>query len=446
MPHPIQIKATEKLAIKTVLLSLVIGTLVGFVGIFFEMATSWVFGQRSVWVDQWFSNTYAVIAATFTVSALLAGASYYIVKRFAPETGGSGIPEIEASMQDLRPVRWWRVIPVKFLGGVGSLGSGMVLGREGPTVQLGANIGQMVADVGRVKDRETRHTLLAAGSAAGLTTAFNAPLAGILFVIEEMRSEFNYNLISVKAVFVGAVMATIACRMVSGQSPILLLGSYDMPAQSTLWLYLVLGLLFGVIGIGFNKFLLWLQQKFLDFYQGSMLRFVLTGAFIGGCCGLFGLYLPQAVGGGFDAVHQVSAGQIGLGLLMLVFVLRFLTSTISFSSGAAGGIFSPLLALGASFGGIFGYVADMMFPESQLQMGSFVIAGMGALFAATVRAPLTGTVLVLEMTASYTLLLPMIITCLGATIVAQWLGGRPLYTVLMEKILERNGIPYERKE
>ncbi len=446
MPHPIQIKATEKLAIKTVLLSLIIGTLVGFVGIFFEMATSWVFGQRSVWVDQWFSNTYAVIAATFTVSALLAGASYYIVKRFAPETGGSGIPEIEASMQDLRPVRWWRVIPVKFLGGVGSLGSGMVLGREGPTVQLGANIGQMVADVGRVKDRETRHTLLAAGSAAGLTTAFNAPLAGILFVIEEMRSEFNYNLISVKAVFVGAVMATIACRMVSGQSPILLLGSYDMPAQSTLWLYLVLGLLFGVIGIGFNKFLLWLQQKFLDFYQGSMLRFVLTGAFIGGCCGLFGLYLPQAVGGGFDVVHQVSAGQIGLGLLMLVFVLRFLTSTISFSSGAAGGIFSPLLALGASFGGIFGYVADMMFPESQLQMGSFVIAGMGALFAATVRAPLTGTVLVLEMTASYTLLLPMIITCLGATIVAQWLGGRPLYTVLMEKILERNGIPYERKE
>lgn len=446
MPHPIQIKATEKLAIKTVLLSLVIGTLVGFVGIFFEMATSWVFGQRSVWVDQWFSNSYAVIAATFTVSALLAGASYYIVKRFAPETGGSGIPEIEASMQDLRPVRWWRVIPVKFLGGVGSLGSGMVLGREGPTVQLGANIGQMVADVGRVKDRETRHTLLAAGSAAGLTTAFNAPLAGILFVIEEMRSEFNYNLISVKAVFVGAVMATIACRMVSGQSPILLLGSYDMPAQSTLWLYLVLGLLFGVIGIGFNKFLLWLQQKFLDFYQGSMLRFVLTGAFIGGCCGLFGLYLPQAVGGGFDVVHQVSAGQIGLGLLMLVFVLRFLTSTISFSSGAAGGIFSPLLALGASFGGIFGYVADMMFPESQLQMGSFVIAGMGALFAATVRAPLTGTVLVLEMTASYTLLLPMIITCLGATIVAQWLGGRPLYTVLMEKILERNGIPYERKE
>lgn len=439
------LKGPDHLALKTLLLSIVIGTLVGFVGVFFEISTRWVFSQRSVWVAHWFEHTYAVVAATFALSALLAGLSYYIVKRYAPETGGSGIPEIEASLQDLRPVRWWRVIPVKFFGGIGSLGSGMVLGREGPTVQLGANIGQMVADIGQVKDRGTRHTLLAAGSAAGLATAFNAPLAGILFVIEEMRSEFNYNLISVKAVFIGAVMATIACRIVTGQSPTLILGSYTMPAQTTLWLYLVLGLLFGAVGVGFNQLLLFLQQKFLNFYQDKMHRFVLTGALIGGCCGLLGLYMPQIIGGGFDVVHQVSAGQMGLGLLLLVFALRFLTSSISFSSGAAGGIFSPLLALGASFGGIFGYTADMLFPESQLQVGSFVIAGMGALFAASVRAPLTGIVLVMEMTASYSLMLPMIIASLGATLVAQWLGGRPLYTVLMEKILERNGIPYVRK-
>lgn len=438
------LKPAEKLAIQTLVLSLVIGVLVGFVGVCFEIATSWIFSQRAVWVDQVFDHPYAVVLGMFTLSALLAGLSYYLVKRYAPETGGSGIPEIEAALQDLRPVRWWRVIPIKFLGGLGSLGSGMVLGREGPTVQLGANIGEMVADAGRVKDKETRHTLLAVGSAAGLTTAFNAPLAGILFVIEEMRAEFNYNKISVKAVFVGAVMATIACRMVSGQSPILLLGTYTMPAQSTLWLYLVLGLLFGAVGVGFNQFLLFLQQKFLNFYQDKMHRFVLTGAFIGGCCGAIGLFLPEIIGGGFDVVQQVAAGRMGLGLLLLVFALRFLTSTISFSSGAAGGIFSPLLALGATFGAIFGYAADFVFPESHLQVGSFVIAGMGALFAASVRAPLTGIVLVLEMTSSYTLLLPMIITCLGATLVAQWLGGQPLYTVLMEKILARNGIAYPR--
>lgn len=440
------LNTSNNFSLKTLLLSLVIGTLVGFVGVSFEIATSWIFSHRSVLVGQWFENKYAVAAATFAVSALLAGASYFIVKKYAPEAGGSGIPEIEASLQDLRPVRWWRVIPMKFFGGLGSLGSGMVLGREGPTVQLGANIGQMISDAGRVKDKDTRHTLLAAGSAAGLATAFNAPLAGILFVIEEMRAEFQYNLVSVKAVFIGAVMATIACRIVSGQGPILVLGDYVMPAQSTLWLYFVLGLMFGVLGVSFNKFLLFLQQKFLDFYQNKMSRFVLTGALVGGCCGLFGLFLPQIIGGGFDVVKEVAAGQIGWGLLLLVFALRFLTSTISFSSGAAGGIFSPLLALGASFGAIFGYAADYLFPEWNLQVGSFVVVGMGALFAATVRAPLTGLVLVLEMTTSYTLLLPMIITTLGATLVAQVLGGRPLYTVLMEKILERNGIPYERKE
>ena len=440
------LNASNHVSVRTLVLSIVIGTLVGFVGVFFEISTSWIFSHRSVLVNHWFENKYAVVAATFAISALLAGMSYYIVKKYAPEAGGSGIPEIEASLQDLRPVRWWRVIPVKFLGGLGSLGSGMVLGREGPTVQLGANIGQMVSDLGRVKDSDTRHTLLAAGSAAGLATAFNAPLAGILFVIEEMRAEFKYSLISVKAVFVGAVMATIACRVVSGQGPILVLGDFAMPAQSTLWLYLVLGLLLGLVGISFNSFLLFLQQKFLDFYQNKMSRFVLTGALVGGCCGLFGLFLPQIIGGGFDVVHQVAAGQIAWGMLLLVFALRFLTSTISFSSGAAGGIFSPLLALGASFGAIFGYAADYLFPESQLQMGSFVVVGMGALFAATVRAPLTGIVLVMEMTTSYNLLLPMIITCLGSTLVAEVMGGRPLYTVLMEKILERNGIPYQRKE
>ena len=431
---------------QTLLLSVVVGLLVGFVGVFFEISTTWIFNHRPVWIQHYVENKWLLVVATFLLSAALAGAAYYLVKRFAPETGGSGIPEIEASLQDLRPVRWWRVIPIKFLGGLGSLGSGMVLGREGPTVQLGANIGQMISDVGAVKDKSARHTLLAAGSAAGLTTAFNAPLAGILFVIEEMRSEFKYNEISVKAVFIGAVMATIACRIVSGSSPILILGDYAMPSQSTLWLYGVLGLLFGVVGVGFNSFLLFLQQKFLDFYQGKMSRFVLTGAFIGGCCGVFGLFLPQIIGGGFDVVREVAAGQIGLGLLLLVFALRFLTSTISFSSGAPGGIFSPLLALGASFGAIFGYAAQYLFPEANLQVGSFVVVGMGALFAATVRAPLTGLVLVLEMTTSYTLLLPMIITCLSATLVAQLLGGRPLYTVLMEKILERNGIAYERKE
>lgn len=439
-------RESDQEAVKTLVLAVVVGILVGFIGVFFELSTSWVFHHRGQLPDQWFDHPLAVAAVSFLLSALLASAAFYLAARFAPETGGSGIPEIEAALQDLRPVRWWRVIPVKFIGGLGSLGSGMVLGREGPTVQLGASIGQMLSDVTLDRDNNARHMLLAAGSAAGIATAFNAPLAGILFVIEEMRSEFKYGLISVKAVFISAVFATIACRIVTGPAPILLMPAFAMPAQSTLWLYFVLGLLFGMVGLGFNRFLLWLQDRFHDFYQDRRSRFVLTGGVIGGACGVIGIYMPQLIGGGFDVVEQISAGHMGIGLLMMIFALRFLTSTISFSSGAPGGIFSPMLALGASFGAIFGYFASVLFPDSGLEMGTFIVVGMGGLFAATVRAPLTGIVLVLEMTASYTLILPLIITCIGATIVAHMLGGRPLYTVLMERILERNGIAFKRED
>ena len=139
------------------------------------------------------------------------------VRRFAPEAGGSGIPEIEGALEELRPVRWWRVIPVKFIGGMGTLGAGMVLGREGPTVQMGGNVGRMVLDVLRIRGAEARHTLLATGAAAGLSAAFNAPLAGILFIIEEMRPQFRYNLISIKAVFIGVIMSSVVFQLFNGR-------------------------------------------------------------------------------------------------------------------------------------------------------------------------------------------------------------------------------------
>ncbi|EKT55978.1 H(+)/Cl(-) exchange transporter ClcA [Providencia sneebia] len=432
-----QLKESDKSPLVVLFLSAVIGTFVGLVGSMFELGTTWVGNYRSNTVSELVTNKWLIIPAMFVVSAILAMIGYYLVKKISPESGGSGIPEIEGALQDLRPVRWWRVIPVKFIGGLGTLGSGMVLGREGPTVQLGANISQMFYDIFRIKNNESRHTLLAAGAAAGLTTAFNAPLAGILFVLEEMRAQFKYDLISVKAVFIGAITSTIVYRLICGEAAILNIGHFSSAPLNTLWLYLVLGMIFGVIGVSFNGFLLYLQTKFLAFYKGKISRFVLMGGLIGGSCGAIGVYTPEIVGGGFSVIHQMMAGSFMVPTLILFFVLRFLTSTISFSSGAPGGIFSPLLALGTLFGGIYGYGALSLFPDYSIEVGTFAIAGMGALFAATVRAPLTGLVLVLEMTSNYQLILPMIITCLGATMIAQLLGGRPLYTVILERTLER---------
>ncbi|EMX6284849.1 H(+)/Cl(-) exchange transporter ClcA [Providencia sp. PROV257] len=433
-----RLKESDKTPVKILLLAALIGAAVGLIGSLFEIGTTWISNYRVQSVSEWVAPKWLMVVGMFFISALLAMLGYYLVKRFSPESGGSGIPEIEGALQDLRPVRWWRVIPVKFIGGLGTLGSGMVLGREGPTVQLGANLSQMFYDLFRLKDNESRHTLLASGAAAGLSTAFNAPLAGILFIIEEMRPQFKYSLISIKAVFIGVVTSTIVYRLINGEAIILNIGQFSSAPMNTLWLYLILGLMFGVIGICFNGFLLYLQSKFLAFYQNKISRFVLMGGLIGGACGAIGAYLPEIVGGGYSVIHQMVAGQFTITLLFIFFALRFLTSTISFSSGAPGGIFSPLLALGTLFGGVFGYAALEIFPNYQIEVGTFAIAGMGALFAATVRAPLTGIVLVLEMTNNYQLILPMIITCIGATMIAQFLGGKPLYSVLLEKTLARS--------
>ncbi|MCM2367175.1 H(+)/Cl(-) exchange transporter ClcA [Proteus terrae] len=429
---------TNLAPLKVLLLSAIVGSLAGLVGVLFEKSVSWVIHFRQEEFIKTFTNPYILAICTLLFSSILAMLGYYLVKKFSPESGGSGIPEIEGAMIDIRPVRWWRVLPVKFIASIGTLGSGMVLGREGPTVQLGANIGQLVNDISRVKNKESRHTLLATGAAAGLTAAFNAPLAGILFIIEEMRPQFKYSLISIKAVFIGVIMSCIVFRLFNGEGGVIHIGKFSSAPLNTLWLYLVLGMLFGIIGVIFSKLLFYVQTQFQHFYQDKTSRFVLTGGIIGGLCGLLALIIPEITGGGFSIIPALSTGQYSLIALLLFFVLRTITSIISFASGAPGGIFAPTLALGTLFGSAFGLTATLLFPDYQIQIGTFAIAGMGALFAATVRAPLTGIVLVLEMTDNYQLILPMIITCLGATMLAQLLGGRPIYTVLLERILQKS--------
>lgn len=414
-----------------------IGAIVGIVGVLFQRSVTYISTLRISEAEQYFTEKWQLAIAIFGISALLSMLAYYIVKRFSPESGGSGIPEIEGALVNLRPVRWWRVIPVKFLGGIGTLSSGMVLGREGPTVQLGANIAEMFNDMFRLKNEDYRHTLLASGAAAGLSVAFNAPLAGIIFVIEEMRTEFKYGLISFKSIVIGSITATIVYRIFNGSATLLNIGYFDSVPISSLWLFIVLGFFIGILGLLFNHSLLRLQDLFQKFYQQKISRFVITGGIIGGSCGLIALYFPNIVGEGFNVIHDWSHDRFSLKIIIILLVLRFFTSIISYSSGAPGGIFSPLLAIGTLAGVLFGNFALQYFPNDGLSVGAFAIAGMGALFAATVRAPLTGAILVLELTSNFSLILPMLITCLGATMVAQFLGGRPLYTVLLEKTLNQ---------
>ena len=206
--------------------------------------------------------------AAFVSGALMAGFAIWLAHRFAPEAGGSGIPEIEGALEGLRPVRWARVLPVKFFGGLMALGSGMILGREGPSVQIGGNIGAMVATVER-HSADSRHALLAAGAAAGLTAAFNAPLAGILFVLEELRAQFRYSFVSVKAVSVAVISATLVRHLLVGDRPIFPMPELKVPPLEHLAAYLLLGCVAGLCGSLLNRLVGWWQDGYLRWHMGG---------------------------------------------------------------------------------------------------------------------------------------------------------------------------------
>ncbi|CAH8197865.1 H(+)/Cl(-) exchange transporter ClcA [Vibrio aestuarianus] len=431
-----QFLSKEKTPFSVLFLSLIVGILAGIVGTYFEAAVHLVSETRTEWLRSEIGNILPLWLAAFLISAALAFIGYFLVHRFAPEAAGSGIPEIEGAMDGMRPVRWWRVLPVKFFGGMGALGSGMVLGREGPTVQMGGAIGRMVSDIFRIKNDDTRHSLLASGAAGGLAAAFNAPLAGIMFVIEEMRPQFRYTLISVRAVIISAVAANIVFRMINGQAAVIHMPQYQAPELAALWLFLLLGGLFGIFGVLFNKLITLSQDMFTKIHKNDRKRYLLTGSLLGGCFGLTLLYIPELTGGGIALIPNITNGDYGAMLLLLLFIGRIFTTLICFGSGAPGGIFAPMLALGTLFGYAFGLIAQGLLPELSIDPGMFAIAGMGALFAATVRAPITGILLVIEMTNNYYLILPLIITSLGAVIFAQMLGGQPIYSQLLHRTLK----------
>jgi len=425
---------TRKSSALLIWLSVFIGVLAGGMSALFDHGIIWISEWRLEFIASHSDSSIPLWVIAIPVSSLMAGIAFYITHRFAPEAGGSGIPEIEGAMEGMRPVNWKRVIPVKFFGGLLALGSGMVLGREGPSVQLGANIGRMVSDIFKV-NRVDGQALLAAGAAGGLAAAFNAPLAGIMFVIEEMRSQFNYNLTSTKSVFMSAVMATIVMRLITDQDAVVTVTQYSHPDLISLWLYLVLGFCFGVIGILFNKMIIATQDMYLMIHKNQRWRFVAIGLFLGAVFGALSIVNPDIAFSGMEIIPHIEGGHYLMGGLVALFLIRIIATLLSFGSGAPGGVFAPTLALGTLFGMLFGLAAQQLFPEIVSDAGTFAIAGMGGLFAATVRAPITGILLVIEMTSNYEMILPLIVTCLGATMVAQSLGGRPIYTQLLERTM-----------
>jgi CIC family chloride channel protein len=413
--------------------SLLVGFLAGGVGGLFRLGISRCQEFVSAFRALGGSDGALPLLISIASGAILVGVALVLVRRLAPEAAGSGIQEIEGALDGVRPLRWARVLGVKFGAGVLSLGSGMVMGREGPTVQMGGALGEMLRERFGLSEDHGR-VLIAAGAGAGLTAAFNAPLAGMLFVIEEMRPHFRYNVISVQCLVIACSVSDIVVRALLGDAVAFALGDFAMPPLSGLVPVALFGLLIGVVGWLFNASIIWTQiQSDRLGSPGKLAAGVAVGAFVGALIHL----APEFSGGGYGSIRDAMSGRIPEIGLLLLFAGRFVLTVLCFSSGVPGGIFAPLVALGTIFGLWFAALVPGGVPGADVDPGVFMIAGAGALFAATVRAPLTGIVLAVELTGNFQLILPVAIACATSTLAAHALGGRPIYTVLLERELRR---------
>jgi len=363
------------------------------------------------------------------VAALLGAIAAYLTSRFAPAASGSGIPHIRAVLAGKRALRWRHVLPVKFIGGVLALGAGFSMGREGPTVQMGACVGAGLSDVLKL-DPHSKRNLIASAAGAGLGAAFNAPLAGFIFVIEELQREISP--FTVVSALIASVFAVAISRIFTGQLPSFHVHGFPLPPLTALPLFVVMGLFAGYAGVFFNATLLWAMK----FSRSLRLQMWQKAAIVGALTGLVGWWLPDALGGGHRIAESILRGEFTSGnltfFLIVLLLGKFCLTIAGYASGIPGGVFAPLLVFGAIIGQLFGHVSLLIFPGAGATPAAYAVVCMAAIFTSTIRAPLTGIVLILEMTGNQEQLFALILTCLVAYLVAEHARSTPLYDALME--------------
>ena len=355
----------------------------------------------------------------------------WLVRRFAPHASGSGIPHVELVLRQAVPTAPFRLLPVKFVGGLLAIGSGLALGREGPSVQMGASLAHLAAELSRRGWADTR-VLMAAGAGAGLATAFNAPIAGAVFVLEELVQRFERRI--ALAALAASATAIATARVLLGNQPDFLVAPLEPVPTLGLPLFLVLGAVAGLLAIAYNRTLL---ATIAAFERLRAIPAEMRAALVGAAVAAVAWFAPALVGGGDVLTQRTLDGAVPLALLPLIFLLRFAMGHASYAAGTPGGLFAPMLVLGAQAGLLFGAGCAAAFPGLGIPPAAFAVVGMAALFTGIVRAPLTGIVLIIEMTAAFTLLLPMLGACFAAMLVPTLLRDAPIYEALREGTLRR---------
>ena len=348
----------------------------------------------------------------------------YLLFRYFPYARGSGVPQTKAALFAREGRITLRTVLGKFFCTSATLASGIPLGREGPSVQVGAGIASVLGRFLGLRPEKVK-ALLPVGAAAAIAAAFNTPLAAVLFALEEIVGDLHAPMIG--SVVLASATSWMVLRLLLGNNPLFKVPQYRLVHPLELAIYAVLGVAGGLVSVAFTKLLLGMRERFLRFPQKTVWFQPVAGGLL---VGLMGWFVPQVLGVGYGYVGDVLNGRMALNLMILLVVLKLLAVTTSYASGNAGGIFGPALFIGAMLGGAVGTVAHRLLPAYTATPGAYALVGMGAVFAGIVRTPMTSVLMIFEMTQDYAVIVPLMIANLVSLFISSRLQRQPIYDAL----------------
>lgn len=424
--------STSRLTIPLLLASFV-GIATGLIAVgfikFIEFNKGIFFGKTREYLG--FLGPYSVILIP-ALGGLIVGP---LVNFLAPEAKGHGVPEVMKAIilrgGRIRPV----VVVGKFLASAIAIGSGASVGREGPIVQVGSAVGSTLAQLFKLSEAKIKN-LLACGAAAGISAVFNAPIAGVMFSLEVILRDFGARALS--TVVVAAVASSIISRIFLGESPAFIAPTYGLESPYEIFLYIGLGMLSAAVAILFISVLNTSEKIFEKWKFPDWLKPAVGGLLIG----CIGFYFPQIFGSGLPTIENALLGGLGLTLLIALVFIKIIATSLSLASGSSGGVFAPALFIGAVLGGAVGKLLYGIVPFDIAPAGAYAIAGMASVFAGAAHAPVTAILIVFEMTGSYEVILPIMVSVVVATSFSQLLHRESIYTIK----LKQKGIDIDQVE
>lgn len=422
------LKSLKKFKYRLIAEGVLIGVFAGLItaAYRFVLAKTEVFSK---WIYSSISGNIPLIVLAFAVLVILGIVCGFLIKS-EPMIKGSGIPQVEGTVMGHFNPCWYKVLIKKFVGGVIAIGAGLSLGREGPSIQLGASCGQGVSRMLRRGKFEEKY-LITSGASAGLAAAFNAPFAGVMFALEEVHKSFSPDVLL--SAMTAAITGDLVSKLIFGTSPVFSSTTYAGIMPLSIYPFLcVFGIILGLFGAFYNNTLLKTQDLYAKLSMPDRLKPVIPFVL----AGILGLTFPIVLGGGHGIIEGLIEDNFALSMILLILVIKFVFSMISFCSGTPGGIFFPLLVLGALTGGIFAKVGIMWLGLPAEFWQKFILIGMVGMFTGIVRAPITGIILIIEMSGSLSQMLSLSVVAVFAYITAELCGAKPIYDSLLERMVK----------